>query len=163
MKPELKKNKYFYLEIACVAVLLIFVTVLCVTRSGGTKKSIEEISAPVSTLLEDGEMIKKTNADAIKAFSFDISKTDGVVYYENPNIMNVSEVLIIKLKNADDAQEFKTAIKKRVENRKNLYKSYAPDQYSLLEKSIIESSGNTIFYCTAKNADELYDAFKDAL
>ncbi|MBQ9531301.1 MAG: DUF4358 domain-containing protein [Eubacterium sp.] len=163
MKFDLKKNKYLYLEILCVIVLLIFIIVLCISRSGGTKKSIEEISSPVIKVLQDNQMSKKTNADAIKAFGFDLSKTDGIVYYENENIMEVSEMVIIKLKDSNDAQEFKTLIEKRVEERKNLYKSYAPEQYALLNDCIIESSSNAIFYCTAKNADKLFEIFKNSL
>ena len=160
---NIKDNKYLYSEIACVVVLLVFVIILCATRSGGTEKSIEQISSPVIKVLQKDQMTKKTNADAIKAFGFDLSKTEGIVYYENGNIMDVSEMLIIKLNDMEDAQEFKTAIKARVEERKNLYKSYAPEQYALLDDCIIESSGNTVFYCTATNSDELYDAFKDSL
>ena len=50
-----------------------------------------------------------------------------------------------------------------IANQKNLYKNYAPEQYALLEDSILEVSGNTLFYCTATNADALYDAFRKAL
>ncbi len=108
-------------------------------------------------------MDKKTNADAAKAFGFDLSKTDGLVYYENTDIMDVSELLVVKLKDAEDAEEFRTAVETYIANQKNLYKNYAPEQYALLEDSILEVSGNTLFYCTATNADALYDAFRKAL
>ncbi|MBR1761986.1 MAG: DUF4358 domain-containing protein [Eubacterium sp.] len=157
------KKKYLIAEIICIIALLVFIIALCASRSGGTKKSIEQISSPVYSAMQKGQMTKKTNADAYKEFGFDISKTEGIAYYANDNIMDVSELLIIKLQDIDDAGEFKTAIKSRVNDRRNLYKSYAPEQYSLLGNCIIESSGNTVFYCTAKNADALYDAFRNAL
>ncbi len=160
---NIKKNRYLYAEILSVAVLIIFIIVLCAARSGGTDKSIEEISSPVISTLQKGEMSKKTNADAIREFGIDISKTDGIVYYENENIMNVSEMLIVKLKNENDAREFESAIKKRVKNQKNLYKNYAPEAYALLNDCIIKTSSNTVFYCTSKNADELYETFKEAM
>ncbi len=50
-------------------------------------------------------MDKKTNADAAKAFGFDLSKTDGLVYYENTDIMDVSELLVVKVKDPEDAEE----------------------------------------------------------
>lgn len=150
-------------EIICFAALLVFIITLCATRSGGTKKSVEEVAAPICKVMTENQMSKKTNADAYKAFGFNLSKTDGLAYYANDNIMDVSEMLIIKLNDIDDAQEFKDAIKSRVADRQNLYKSYAPEQYSLLGDCIIESSGNTVFYCTAKNADKLYETFKNSL
>ena len=163
MKLNLKKNKYLYLEIACVAALIVFVIVLCATKSGGTEKSIEEISAPVIKVLQKDRMTKKSNADAIKEFGIDVSKAEGITYYANDNIMDVSEMLIVKLKNPDDAEEYETAIKKRIEERKNLYKSYAPEEYALLEESVVYSNGNALFYCTAKNSNELFEAFREAI
>ena len=91
------------------------------------------------------------------------SKTEGIAYYSNDSVMDVSELLIVKLNSADDASEFKTAITNRVTDLQNTYKNYAPDQYALLQDCTIKTSGNTVFYCTASNADELYDAFKKAL
>ncbi len=77
--------------------------------------------------------------------------------------MDVSELLVVKLKDAEDAEEFRGAVETYIANQKNLYKNYAPEQYALLEDSILEVSGNTLFYCTATNADALYDAFRKAL
>ena len=77
--------------------------------------------------------------------------------------MDVSELLIVKLNDAEDAESFRTAVETYIANQKNLYKNYAPEQYALLEDSILDVSGNTLFYCTAKNADALYDAFRTAL
>jgi len=131
--------------------------------SGGTRKSIEEVSAPVCLAMTEGQMNKKTNADAIKAFGIDLDKTEGVVYYANDSVMDVSEMLIVKLTDPEDAQEVRDAVRNRVNDRENLYKNYAPDQYALLEDCIIKTSGNMVFYCTAVNADELYDAYKKAL
>ena len=131
--------------------------------SGGTRKSIEEVSAPVCLAMTEGQMNKKTNADAIKAFGIDLDKIEGVVYYANDSVMDVSEMLIVKLTDPEDAQEVRDAVRNRVNDRENLYKNYAPDQYALLEDCIIKTSGNMVFYCTAVNADELYDAYKKAL
>ena len=158
------KNKYTVLELICTAALIAFIIILFVSRaSGGTQKRVKEIAAPVLKVADISEMNKKSAAYAAKTFGFDTEKEEGILYYKNDNIMNVSELLIIKLKDPKDAQEFKTKITERVENQKALFKNYAPDQYSLLEQSIIQTDANTVFYCTAVNAPEIYDAFKQAL
>ena len=145
----MSRKLYPALEVLCVAALIAFITFL--------------VLSPAVKLLEEGQMDKKTNADAAKAFGFDLSKTDGLVYYENSDIMDVSGLLVVKVKDPDDAEEVRAAVEKYIANQKNLYKNYAPEQYALLENSILEVSGNTVFYCTATNADALYDAFKNAL
>lgn len=159
----MSRKLYPLLEVLCVAALIAFITFLVLSRSGGTDKPVGDVAAPAVKLLEEGQMDKKTNADAAKAFGFDLSKTDGLVYYENSDIMDVSELLIVKLNDAEDAESFRAAVETYIANQKNLYKNYAPEQYALLEDSILDVSGNTLFYCTAKNADALYDAFRTAL
>ena len=151
------------MEIACVVALVAFIIFLFVSRSGGTDKKVKTISAPVLKVMDISEMSKKTAADAAKTFGFDTAKEEGILYYNNDNIMNCSELLIVKLKDEADTPAFKALVEKHVESQMNLFKNYAPEQYSLLQNSIIETSGNTLFYCTAKNADAVYESFKKAL
>lgn len=159
----MRQKPYIIGEVLCVAALIGFIVWLCITRSGGTQKSIEEVSGPVVQAMETEQMSKQSNADAFKAFGIDFSTTEGTVYYANDSVMDVSELLIVKLGDENDAQAIKTAIENRVTDQQNLYKNYAPDQYALLQDAIIETSGNTVFYCTAKNANALYEAYKKAL
>lgn len=159
----MSRKLYPLLEILCVAALIAFITFLVLSRSGGTEKPVGDVASPVLATLEKGQMTEQSNADAAKAFGFDLSKAEGLVYYENEDIMDVSELLIVKLNDAEDAESFRTAVETYIANQKNLYKNYAPEQYALLEDSILDVSGNTLFYCTAKNADALYDAFRTAL
>ena len=156
-------KKYLIAELLCVAALITFIVLICVSRSGGTDKKISDVAAPVVKTMEKNQMTKKTNADAVKAFKLDLSLTDGVVYYANNNVMDVSELLIVKLKDKSDAPDLKEKVDLRVSEQKKLYKSYAPKQYSLLENSITETSGNVLFYCTAENAVSLFEKFKEAL
>jgi len=158
-----KYKNYMIYEVLCVVLLFCFIVWVCATHSGGTQKSADEVAAPVISSLRQDQMSKKTNADAGKAFGIDLDKTDGIVYYANDNVMDVSEMLIVKLNDSNDAGEFKTAIQNRVTDQENLYKNYAPEQYALLEDSVIKINGNIIFYCTAVNSDELYEAYKKAL
>ena len=159
----MSRTLYPLLEVLCVAALIAFITFLVRSRSGGTEKPVGDVASPVLATLEKGQMTEQSNADAAKAFGFDLSKAEGLVYYENEDIMDVSELLIVKLNDAEDAESFRTAVETYIANQKNLYKNYAPEQYALLEDSILDVSGNTLFYCTAKNADALYDAFRTAL
>lgn len=158
-----KLDKFAIAEIVCAVALLVFIIVLLVVNSGGTSKSVDQVAAPVTKVMDVSKMTKKSAAVAATVFELDRAKAQDIVYYNNDNVMNVSELLIVKLNDEADAPEFKAAVEKRVEKQKALFKSYAPDQYALLDKSVIEVSGNMVFYCTADNADDVYHAFKKAL
>lgn len=156
-------KKYRIIELILVVLLIGFIVYLFIAGSGGTDKRVKEIAEPVLKVSDISAWSKKTAADASKVFGFETDKEEGILYYANDNIMDVSELLIVKLKDKNDAPAFKAAIEQRVTNQENLFKNYAPDQYSLLKDCIIEVSGNTVFYCTSKDADAFYEAFKKAL
>ena len=156
-------NRYRISELICVALLIGFIVFLLVSNSGGTDKRVKEIASDVLKVTDISQMSKKTAADAQKVFGFDTQKEEGILYYDNDNIMDVSELLIVKLNDKTDAAEFVNAIEEHVNNQKNIFKSYAPEQYAILEKSIIKQSGNVIFYCTNENSQEIYETFKKAL
>ena len=158
-----KLGKYKIIEIACVVALIVFIICLIVSLSAGTNKNIQEISESSVKYATESKMKKRSANDAAKTFGFDAQKAEGVVYYCNDSIMDVSEILIVKLKNSSDTKEFEEAVQKRVENQQNLFKNYAPEQYALLQNSIIETDGNTLFYCTAENNKEIYNSFKKGL
>ena len=158
-----RRRAYKHLEALCVALLFLLIAGISLSNSGGTDKTVDELAAPVLRVLDTSGMTRRTPSEAAGVFGFDRSKEEGAVYYSNDNVMDVTELLIVKLCDRSDAAAFASAIEERVENQKNLYQNYAPEQYSLLENSVIEVSGNTVFYCTAKNADEVYETFKRAL
>lgn len=157
------KNKYQLYELICVAVLAVFVTLMLVFSSAGTNKTVQELTSPVAKLGESAALTERTALNASSVFGFDLSIAEGVLYYENEDIMNVSEILIVKLNDRSDAPALKEAVENRVKEQQELYKNYAPDQYSLLTNSIVEVKGNVLFYCTGTNAGEAYEAFKKAL
>lgn len=157
------KNKYRIIESVLAVLLIGFIVFLFLSHSGGSKKRVKEIAAPVLESADFSALSKKTATDAAKVFGFDTEKEEGILYYANDNIMDCSELLIIKLKDEADAPAFEEAIRARVKNQSNLFKNYAPDQYSLLQNAIIQTSGNMIFYCTSRDADSIFEAYKKAL
>lgn len=158
-----KFGKYKIIEFACVGTLIVFIICLIVSLSSGTAKSVEEIAQNPVKYATQSKMKKRSANEAAKTFGFNPQDAEGIVYYCNDSIMDVSEILIVKLKKPSDAKEFEAAVQKRVENQQNLFKNYAPEQYALLQNSIIKADGNTLFYCTAQNNKEIYNSFKKGL
>ena len=99
------KNLYRILEIICVVLLLGFIVFLFLSSAGGTQKRVKEIAAPVTQAADISKMSKKTAADAAKVFGFDTEKEEGILYYANDNIMDVSELLIVKVKDEAEIEE----------------------------------------------------------
>ena len=155
--------KFKIREAVLAAVLVVFIAFLFHRSAGGTDKPLSEIAPPVLSVLGTEDMTEKTAVEAASVFGYDRETASETVYWENGSVMDVTELLIVKLSDASDGADMRSLIEKRVEEQKNLYRSYAPEQYALLEKCVIEVSGNVVFYCTADNAQQVYETFKKQL
>ncbi len=156
-------KKYRIKEIVCILCLFVFIVMLFVIQSGGTDKTAAELAQPLKSVMDMTDMTAVEQSEMLKTFNFDRDAIDNYVYYSNKNIMHVSEMLIVKLKDKADADQVEQAVRKRIDDQINTFKSYAPDQVALLEQSELTVSGNTVFYCVSENSAEVYKAFKKAM
>lgn len=63
------------------------------------------------------------------------------------------EILLIEVKNQKDVNNIKEIIKKKVEEKKESYKNYLPDEVYKLENYNMESKGNYIAFCVSNNTE----------
>ena len=159
----MKTTAYRAAELLCAAALICFILFSAAAHTGGTRKTAKELEASFEDALTAAGMVRQPRRTAEERFGLPPEKTAGVVYYANESVMDVSELLIVLLQDPADAAEIRRAVEARVEEQKELYRSYAPAQYALLENSVVAVSGNAVFYCTAENADELHERFDRSL
>ena len=158
-----KGKRYRLAELLCAAAMIGFIVLWSLSLAGGTDKSAAELAAAVTEGMDEAVMTRKTARKAAETFHLPPDLAEDLAFYANDSVMDVSELLIVKLRDRADAPLVREAIEKRVEDQKNLYKNYAPEQYALLDRCRIAVNGNTVFYCTADNADSLYNLFKNKL
>ena len=77
--------------------------------------------------------------------------------------MDVTELLIIKLKSNDQASSVESAVRKRLDSQIQNFTNYGTNQLQLLESSVIKVSGNYFFYVVSENAVQLKDIFSDSI
>lgn len=151
-----------YKEIFCVVVLVVFIAALCF---GGktSKATAEEVFKAVSSAVETGETELCKNEKFKKEFGFGVGEFDGVFYMASDSIMEVREILVVKLKDTSPAKELVESIEARVENKHTLFKGYAPEQSALLDKYILVQNGNFILFAVSDSPAQIEKAFKKAL
>ena len=75
--------------------------------------------------------------------------------------LNTNAVLLLRLKNASDASEFKEKIDAYKENLIKIYKDYAPDQAKLVEDSVYEEHGKTIILVISEKSEDVKKALAE--
>ncbi len=133
-------------EILCVIILLVFI--LLITNNNKISTSVpEDVLQSVCNSVNIDGLKKSRNEKFKKEFGFPVSEFKNVYYMSSDSIMDVREILIVRLGENSPADELTENIKKRVEDKQVLFKGYAPEQSALLEKYVFQKKGGFIFFC----------------
>lgn len=146
-------------SIVCLIAFIMFVTSECKVSE---KSALEVAEGVISVMNLEGTSQQKSK-QLKKQFSLNAEDFDSFVYYKSDDVMNVSELLIIKVKEPEQTDEIIKEIEKVLEDKRNLFESYAPEQSALLEKAIIETKQNFIFYAVGEDVSTAYSAFVNSL
>lgn len=149
-------------ELVCVAVLLVFILLL----STGNKQSSADPQAvfdAVSGAIDVSALEDCTATRFKKEFAFDPEMFDDVRYLASSDIMEVRELLLVKVPHDADAQGLIDKIKSRVEDKGELFAGYAPEQSGYLEAYVLLQRSGYVLYVVSDTPDDAVRAFKKAL
>ena len=152
-------------ELLCVVVLIVFIIFLTgnssISKATG-KEVLKAVNAGIK--ISEQEDIKKCDNQKIKKeFGFTHNDFEYITYYASDSVMEVRELLIIKLKDKSQLDSVKEAIEKRVEEKSELFKGYAPEQSAMLDNYVLEYKKGFLIYAVSDTPDQLISAFKKAV
>ena len=77
--------------------------------------------------------------------------------------MQADEIVIVQFKSEEQGQEFKDKMEARMENQKNIYDGYAPEEAKLIENGIVNLQANYALYVVGDSAKDINKAFEKSL
>lgn len=155
--------------VSIIASLLLITALLC-SCSGKSSEAISMYdlsgtmmaAAPslgemsyVSSEDEDAENLIKHVIDT------DYSKIDSFYVSYSSDGTLADEITVIAAKNKKDTAEIKSALEEHLESRKNLYKTYGPEQLKKLESAELFTSGQYAVLIVCDEASQVKKAFSD--
>ena len=145
-------------------ILIILSVALMIFMVGCSSKdvSLNDIKDKLKDTIDFSTFSKEEEDSYLKdTFDFDKEKIDSYEMYGPQTNLNTNAVLLLRLKNASDASEFKEKIDAYKENLIKIYKDYAPDQAKLVEDSVYEEHGKTIVLVISDKSEEVKKALAD--
>ena len=145
-------------------IILILSVALMIFMVGCSSKdvSLNDIKDKLKDTIDFSTFSKEEEDSYLKdTFDFDKEKIDSYEMYGPQTNLNTNAVLLLRLKNASDASEFKEKIDAYKENLIKIYKDYAPDQAKLVEDSVYEEHGKTIVLVISDKSEEVKKALAD--
>lgn len=145
-------------------IILILSVALMIFMVGCSSKdvSLNDIKDKLKNTIDFSTFSKEEEISYLKdTFDFDKEKIDSYEMYGPQTNLNTNAVLLLRLKNASDASEFKEKIDAYKENLIKIYKDYAPDQAKLVEDSVYEEHGKTIVLVISDKSEEVKKALAE--
>ena len=146
-------------------VMLAMVGIISTVNITGCSKTAEKspkVSTIVSSIKKDFDIktMKKSDMGKMKkVFGIEESKIDQYAYYIAPSFLKADQILIIKVKNESDIDAIKEKINKGLDKKENIFKSYLPEESSLIQKNVLDTEGKYILSVVSKKSDKIEKAF----
>ena len=151
-----------WIKTALIVCIVLFVAWMLMSGESESDADVGAVEAAVASV-GLGSMKKSDDLTVKKVFGITAGDYEGVVYYKGEGIMDVNELLIVKLKSVSQASDVKKAAQNRLDEQIKNFTNYGTDQIDLLNQGVVVSRGNYVFYTVSENSDKLKSAFVGAL
>ncbi|MCI5870299.1 MAG: DUF4358 domain-containing protein [Dorea sp.] len=161
----MKKRKFDLINILKYAMVVVFIAyiALLVSQENTDDVPVKTISQNMLKVTNTDGMSQGTTQDLKKYYGLNANDYDGVMLYIPDDVMSVNEILVVKLKNQEQANEVEQAVKKRLKTQKSSFEGYGVNQTKLLNSAITETKGNYVMMVISEDAEKIFEAFKNSI
>ena len=161
----MRPNTFLY-EIARWSAAVAAVISLIWMFGGNTVSNADpvEVAEAVVETIDMENMLEADNQLIKRFYGLDPANFEGcILYYPTTNMM-AEEVLIVKLSDMSQQEAVRAAAEKRLATQKTTFDGYGVEQTDLLTNhAAVEVRGNYVLFVVSKTADQVRQAFLDAL
>ena len=142
-----------------LSVAILFFISLNIYSCSNDIQNVDLNEAVKSIMENDSDEIFKDGAskEFKRYYGLNINDYDQVILKLPNSNMDVN------VKNESDIDLLEESIDARVENQGNIFKDYAPEQYSIVQDYELYIKDNIVFFVISKNAESIKKNFKDIL
>lgn len=155
-------KKYRIAEIVCIVILLVFIGILSAEETA-SDKTVKEVAGAVIASVDTKGLKKQSELQIKKELSLSADSYDGIYFTKSEDVMDVREILIIKLREDQSADETIEKLKKRMNDKQTLFEGYAPEQSAMLQSYVLKQKAGFIFCCVLEENQTAVSAFNKIL
>lgn len=149
-----------------LVVILAFAMIFSFTACADKKAKNPDVSEIMNAVKKDikFEDMADIEKEKIKTYiDINLDEVEQLKYIIAGDGITADEVLIVKVKDGTDTSDIKSKIEKSRENKKELFKSYSPEEMPKIESSVLEIKGNYVFYAITSDNSKAKKIFNDAV
>ena len=139
-----------------VIIILIAIIVVSIILLKSKNKNIQiDIENLASEILKSGafedELIKVDSEMIIRDYNFNPNEIENLVSYQGSGATS-EEIVILKAKDKSNLNSIKDKINERIEERKDAFQSYLPQEVGKIDNNILKVEGNYVIFCVSNNS-----------
>ncbi|MSS64942.1 DUF4358 domain-containing protein [Velocimicrobium porci] len=124
--------------------------------------SVKDLAKELKTEINYQDELSKLDKDvAIEMYQLDGIEVEDCIVYVSTGA-TAEEIAVISAKNGTDASKIEEAFEKRVEEQKNSFKDYVPEELKKLDEAVIEEEGNIVVLSISDEDEKAEALIKNA-
>ncbi|NWL88071.1 MULTISPECIES: DUF4358 domain-containing protein [unclassified Paenibacillus] len=163
-RPWKDRSRFFPVVLVLVIIAAIYVLTGCSGQDGRTADHLS--AAQIGASIEQAVSLKDLKAGdrtkLQKLYKLNADNVDDFILYISTSNVRADELVIVKLKDASQAESVKAKIRQRIDAQKIKFKDYRPDEYYWVEHHVLKTKGPFVLFAVSKEADKIERAFDDA-
>lgn len=101
------------------------------------------------------DLMQMDSDNLLNTFGIDAADLESYIYFRSEDVMKADTLIVLKVSDASAVEDIKNKLKTVNDSKAQEYQSYAPEQYDILQRSIISDRNNYVYYVVAQNAAEI--------
>lgn len=134
----------------------------CSKSSNAKNVSIKEIGEKIEKGIDLSDMNSGDEAKLEKLYKVKADDVEEFFLYVPKSNIKASEIAIIKVKDASKVEDFKKNFTERLEKQSSSFKDYLPDEYFVIQKNVLKTKDNYIFFTISKDVDKIEKIFDES-
>lgn len=134
----------------------------CSKASDAKNVSIKEIGEKIEKGIDLSDMNSGDEAKLEKLYKVKADDVEEFFLYVPKSNIKASEIAIVKIKDASKVEDFKKNFTERLEKQSSSFKDYLPDEYFVIEKNVLKTKDNYIFFTISKDVDKIEKIFDES-
>ncbi|BDR66185.1 hypothetical protein K144312032_04130 [Clostridium tetani] len=134
----------------------------CSKSSDAKNVSIKEIGTKIEKEVDLSDMNSGDETKLEKLYKIKSDDIEEFFLYVPKSNIKASEIAIVKVKDAKKVEDFKKNFTERLDKQSSSFKDYLPDEYFLIEKNVLKTKDNYIFFTISKDVDKVEKIFDES-
>lgn len=153
----------YKIKLQLLIFIFLFISLFTTGCGVNNEKTVSEIESNMKKEIKFENMVKGNNKDLKRFYHINMNDYDGVILYIPKSTMDVSEVLIVKVKDKSQIESLEDIIDTRIASQLKSFSGYGPKQCKLINDYELKTKGNFLIFTISKNAQEIKESFLDSI